>query len=275
MRILGKAVSSKTEALIIELEKSFHYPVEYIPISARPNGRGNTAGSVDIYHQTGKYRVWLDTTLPQEPYEADILHELHHITQGELGYPNVFNKNSADYHSNDRPFVETLGSHLGSVVLDIDVNRWLSKNGYSYSFFTSNNYQTLFHSQQQFPLIDDPLNYAEVCLAIVHATLYVGDNKAKALFRHYSHFANAGETAFQLRKELLSYSYSTPQIAALPMGFLIDALNLWRWYFVTLSAIKIRTRKDYSTFRYNVFTNADQIVFIPIMLSRQPVRNYR
>ena len=268
MRILGKAVSPKTESLIVKLENSFNYPVEYLPISDRPNGRGNSAGSVDIYHQTGKYRVWLATDLPQGAFEADILHELHHVTQGESGYPNAFNKNSTDFCSADRSFVQGLGSHIGSVVLDIDVNHWLSENGYSYSFFTSNNYQVLLHNQQPFTTLSDPLNFAELCLALVHASLYVDDFDAATLLQRYAQYANVNETVSLLRKELLSFSRFTPQTATDAMGFVIDTLKLWKWYYILSPAINIRTSKEYSAFRDR---NIAQIVFIPLKLSRQPV----
>lgn len=268
MKILGKSVSPKTEALITKLEKLFRYPVDYYPIDTRPNGRGKSAGTVDVYPEDGKYRIWLDADLPKEAFEADILHELHHITQTESGFPNVFNKGSEDFRNN-QSFIKDLGTHIGSVILDIDVNHWLSENGYSYSFFTLSNYQVMLHNQQKFPLLNDPLNFAELCLGIVHASLYVDDQDAEALSQHYSQYPGVKETVSKIRKELLSISHFSPQTATFAMGFIIDTLNLWKWFFVGVHPTYIRTRKEYDAFK--TISETVQVVFIPLNISRQPV----
>lgn len=269
MVILGKHLTSKTESLVLQLEQSFHYPVEYLPVETLP-GR-NAAGSVDIYHQTGKYRVWLESNLPKEAFEADLLHELHHITQGELGYPTVFNKPSSDFYSRSRSSVEDVGSHLGSVVLDIDVNNWLSEHGYSYHFFASNNYQALIQSQQKFPLLRDPLNFAELCLALVHVSLYFDNSDTSKLFAHYSEYVDVISTAKSIRNELLDYTYDSPQIAMLAMDFLIDSLNLWKWYYVSSPHNCVRTKREYDCFRSAVLKEIINVVYIPLKISRQPV----
>lgn len=249
MKILSRSISEKTEKIISNLCRSFCLPVKIFSIAKRPNHNDQVAGTVDAHGTGGIYSVWIDDSLPQMAFESDILHELHHITQVENGFSEVFYKLTSKFHSTDRSFIEEVGSHLSCTVLDIEVNNWLLQNGYDYTFFTEGNYNGLLkNSDYPYTELNDPLNFANLTLALLHASLYVDDTSASRLFDAYSTYPDVTACAMWLRKKLLSINIDCPAAALFAHGLLIDSMNVWQYYYAATPTQKIRTRGEYVSF---------------------------
>lgn len=249
MKILNREISEKTARLVSAIEQSVPLPVVYEIIKTEK--ATPYAGRVDTSGRNGCYTVWLNNTLPRRPYETDLLHELRHIVQIQNGFPTVYNKGNSDFHSPDRAFVEEVGAHLGSVVLDVEVNKWLKDIGYDYSFFTLNNYTVLLNqADADYPNWRDPLNRANIALSLVHAALYVDDPHTDTLFSKYSdRYGPIVEDASALRRFILSLGVLSPDKALLAQCKLIDSLRLWSHYLVISPSQTIRTGREFLAWR--------------------------
>lgn len=253
LKILSREISEKTENLVSAIYNSLRVPVLYFPISMRPDPKDSVAGTVDPHERGGFYRVWLDEMLPQDPFEADLLHELHHIVQIEAGFSEIYCKDTPDYHSADKTFVEEVGRHLSSVVLDIEVNSWLLQCGYSYSFFTKRNYVNLLsQANHLYTGLVDPLNSANLSSALLHSSFCVDETSAANLFGAYSGYPKVSSCASALRNKLLAVNIDSPASSLFAHGLVIDAMNLWKFYYAATPDRKIRTHGEYISFAHEM-----------------------
>lgn len=249
MNILSRELSQKTSKLVSDIISSVSLPVQFHPLANRPNPNDQVAGSVDAYGYNGQYQIWINVDFPQDIFEANLLHELRHIVQTESGFSGVFNKQIDRYPESDQTFIKEVGSHLSSVVLDIDVNKWLESQGYSFSFFYEHNADSLIaNSSYPYNHLDDPLNFANLSLAILHASLYVNDDKVTELFNAYSCYSKVIETVSSLRKKLLSMNINDPIMSLIAHGLEIQTLGLWKYYVAATPRSKIRTSREFFSF---------------------------
>ena len=249
MKILSRTISEKTARIVSSIEKSVHSPVSYRDISERPNQSYQTFGTVDTHPSDGTYKVWLSKELPQEIFETNLLHELRHIIQIESGYSEVYNKNTTEFNSQDRCFIQEVGAHLSSVVLDIDVDIWLECNGYSQEHFFRTNYDNLIKlCGHQYTRLSDPLNFANLALALLHMSVHCDDELAQTLFHAYATYPKVVDIVSELRNKLRTMHIDTPASATLAHCLVIDSFNLWGYYYVASPIIKIRTAREYRSF---------------------------
>lgn len=249
MKILSKKISEKTERIVSSIETSVRLPICYYEISARPNTFYNTFGTVDTHPSDGVYKIWLSKKLPQDVYETDLLHELYHIIQVESGYSEICNKNTAEFHSKDCAFIQEVGAHFSSVVLDIGVNIWLERNGYSQEYFFRTNYDSLMsNSDYKYVLLNDQLTFANLTHALLQGSVHCDDKSAQALFHAYAAYPDVVNTASELRDKLRNMQIDNPISAALAHCLVIDSLNLWKYYYIAFPGIKIRTNGEYRSF---------------------------
>lgn len=245
--ILGKTLSPKTSEIVYSMESGFRLPVKYYFASERANKSDSIFGSVDAYGVDGVYKVWLRTDIPDKLFETNLLHELSHITQAEEGYPIVCNKNSADFRSSNRDFIEELGAHLGSAVLDIDVQKRLLVCGYENREFAEQNAAGLIAaSDYDYNQLNDPLNYAMLVVSLLMTAALVGAATRDALYIAYGRYPLAISDARLLYGEIQQVGTDTPEKAAAALGAIIDRLSLWSHYFIFLSGRRIRTSGEYS-----------------------------
>lgn len=248
-RILGRTLSKKTSALVSSMEATFRFPVEYYPISAMPNKSHDAHGTVDPFGSNGQYKVWLSLNLTGERFETNLLHELTHIIQIEQGYPSACNKDSADYHSPDRSFVESLGSCLSSAVLDVDVQERLLEDGYLNCGFAEENAAGLIGSSgHDYTRLDDPLNYAILVTSLLLTASLVSEATREALCIAYNRYPSVANDVRFLYDEMRRIGVSTPEKTAASLGAIIDRLSLWPYYFIHLKGRRIRTRNEYLAF---------------------------
>lgn len=247
--ILGKTLSPKTSEIVSGMESEFRFPVKYYPASERPNKSDSIYGSVDPCGAGGFYKVWLRVDITDELFETNLLHELTHIAQIERGYPTVCNKDSADFHSSDRDFVKNLGAHLGSTVLDIDVQRRLLEHGYANCEFAEENADRLIAaSSHDYTRLNDPLNYAILVVDLLMVASLVSTATRDALCTAYGRYTPVVADVRFLYDKIQQIGTSTPEKAAASLGAIIDHLSLWPYYLIYLGSKRIRTHGEYSTF---------------------------
>lgn len=249
MKILGRNISPKTQQHVEDIYASLPLSVRYFTTAERPNKSYQVAGAVDVHGNGEHYSVWLDKSLPQDAFEADLLHELRHIVQVLSGFSTVYNKDSHELYSSDKEFIREVGAHLASTVLDMEVNTWLRKNGYSPDFFIAQNLNgALKHASHQYQNLDDPLNFANVVLSLLLVALPLDDTSAAHLSNAYSAYPAVTACVDSLRSALLSVSLDNPTSSTWAHGLLIDRLGLWKYYYVATPSRKIRTHKEYANF---------------------------
>lgn len=259
MKILSKTISERTSQIVGKIEKTVHLPIVYYSAEDRPNKSDMVAGAVDTSGETGKYLVYLDQALQQEAFETNVLHELRHILQTEAGFSTVCNKNSLEFCSTDKDFVKEVGSHLASVVLDIEVNRWLNQMGYSPSFFVQANLRYLINNSEfEYTHLDDPLNFANLVLALLSTATAVDDKDATQLYDAYHAYPQAVETTKKLRDQLLSMPLDNPISTCLAHCILVDELGLWAYYYVAAGGRKVRTHQEYLSVCKEVGSSPDK-----------------
>lgn len=247
--ILGKTLSPKTSEIVSGMESEFRLPVKYYPASERPNKSDSIYGSVDPYGAGGFYKVWLRVDITDELFETNLLHELNHITQVEEGYPIVCNKNSADFLSSSRDFIEELGAHLDSAVLDIDVQKRLLACGYENCEFAEQNAAGLIAtSNHDYNHLDDPLNYAMLVVSLLMTAALVSTATQDALYTAYGRYPLVISDVRFLYAKIQQIGAATPEKAAASLGAIIDHLSLWPYYLIYLGGKRIRTHGEYSTF---------------------------
>lgn len=213
MQILKRELSPKTAILVSQIEQSLHSSIYYLDVSMRPNMKDIVFGTVDVHPNDGIYKVWLQSALPQDPFEADLLHELRHIVQIKSGYPEVCNKNTAEFYSEDRSFIQEVGSHLSSVILDIDVNIWLIRNGYSYEYFSSKNVEGLLRNKDyRYTMLDDSLNFANLSCALLNASLFSNKLSIQKICDAYSAYPEVIRAVSDLYDKLSTMTIDNPKV---------------------------------------------------------------
>ena len=246
IKILSKELSKKAESALSCLASELQFPIKYLSMSALPNTRGYAFGAVDAYPRDGCYKVWLREDLQEDIFEANLLHEVRHIVQIEAAYPCVLNKDTADFHSNSKAFVEEVGSRIGSVVLDTDVNIWLENAGFSHTYFDIINYNNCIKfSNTNYTHLDDALNFANLVLALLSITYNATQAQAKTLFDAYKKYPLALDAVKDLSAYLLENPPTTQVSAFRALGTIIERLNLWPTYYISLNGKKTRTSKEF------------------------------
>lgn len=247
--ILGKTLSPKTSEIVSGMESEFRLPVKYYPASERPNKSDSIYGSVDPYGAGGFYKVWLRVDITDELFETNLLHELTHIAQFEYDYPIVCSKNSSVFYSSDHDFIDELGAHLGSTVLDIDVQERLLERGYANCEFAEENAARLIAaSGHDCTRLNDPLNYAMLVVSLLMVASLVSRATRDALCTAYGRYTPVVADVRFLYDKIQQIGTSTPEKAAASLGAIIDHLSLWPYYLIYLDGKRIRTPGEYSTF---------------------------
>lgn len=249
-KVLTKNLSLKGSQLLMNLEQSIQKPIVFYPISDLKHcGQLSSYGSTDFFSSEA-YIVWLREDLPKDAFEANLFHELRHIQQVENSFPIVCNKDTELFNSPEKSFFEEIGSHLQSVILDIDVHKWLDLQGYSSEFFIKERFTGLMKNKDVlYNNLDDKYNFANLCLAFF-LFFFFASNEQKVQFKDaYSRYPLALSFAEELSYEINNIGPYTPQLAALSMGILIDKLALWDSHYILFSEQKVRTVKEFETFK--------------------------
>lgn len=245
MVILGRTISSKTRGLVEELTNTFGKPVAYECLSAESKAR-HYFGSLDFELPT-HYIVALDDNLDDQPFEANLLHELRHAAQIELGYPSVKTKQTY-LQLAERPFFSILGNLLRSIILDLDVHRWLDSNGYSSQYFVEHRLQKALNDKTVYRL-HIPFNLASLVANLLYVYLFVDQRQRDELEMAYSdRTPQAVDMVKDIKARITSLGYSTPESVLRCLGVLMDSLDLWAQYSITFNTINLRTTKEFHSF---------------------------
>ena len=143
MEILKITVSDNAAKQIEELCGSFRKPVVYIPDELSPEKEAEFI-RLNNMDPSQCYAVYLTAGLERRMFEAQVLHELLHIKQFEMGFPALCNKNSQLFLSNSDT-VEEIGGSIFSGILDIEVFARMIEYRYAdaVAWFADNTYYGL------------------------------------------------------------------------------------------------------------------------------------
>ena len=247
MVILGREISLKSkihiECLISELSRK----VDFYLASKECSSHGYLDSS-DIRC----YKVYLSTSFANPLiFEANAIHELLHASQLDRKYPQVYNKNSPMLQSQDRGFVEEIGSHISSFALDYDVNQWLRSNGYeeAVNHFTERNYSGMMkNSGVKYLNWKDKYNFANLAISFASVIAYADNKQTEAFITAYSAYRQIVDVAIEIKDILNRIGSDTPLKANCIACMIIDKLNLWDIHYVVFDSLKIKTAKQSQEF---------------------------
>ena len=249
MHILDVEISDYAAQLITTLCGSFRKPVEFYPADSDPDVANGGRYQID-QPDTVSYNVFLPSGLDRRMFEANILYELYHIGQFEAGFPTLGNKDSLLF-SEDRDFVEDLGSLVFSAALDIYVFDRLRKCRYNDAvrWFAGNIYEGLTSAASySFDYLDDKYNFAHLVITfakVLYHTESEQDAKIRELFAEYPLVL---ERSFEMRDMLRQSNSDTPESTAAVMGRILDLLELWDLFYIRFPDRKIRTKTEFEAF---------------------------
>lgn len=232
MHILNHALSPLAEDLLVQIEEAsskeiYFHTIEELGISGQ-----SSYGALD-FSRSDSYHVYLSTQLTGEPFEANMLHELRHIMQIELGFPTVCNKDVACFKGSERPFFEEIGRHLQSVILDIEVWNWLTQQGLDIHFFTKKFYKGVIPIvQDNYTKLSDKFNLANYVCQMVMAFSNVTELKRTSILKETKFNIDAVQQSDHLSQTIKQIGCSTPAQAAQCMALLLDELDIWDTYCI-------------------------------------------
>ena len=232
IQLLNQVLSQEAENLYLQIQTQLSKPIAVHNITELGERSQNSYGSLD-FSSPDAYHIYVTIQLHGKPFEVNLLHELRHALQIELGFPTVNNKKVAYFHGIEAPFFEEIGRHLQSVILDLDVWHWLVQNGMDIRFFTKRYIRGASAiTHQNYDKLSDPFNLANyVCVMIMpfsHAT----DLQRNTILKEAKFNLDAINLSDCLSKEIAELGYSTPIQAARCMALLLDTLNLWDTYCI-------------------------------------------
>lgn len=116
MIVLGREISKFAENIITETQKISSKKLIFI----------NT-NNKKFYVKTDKkeYEINIDVTYAGKYFETVLLHEVRHIWQLENGFPQF----GYDEEITSK-YQQCLAGKMNSLILDLNVDKWLRKNGY-------------------------------------------------------------------------------------------------------------------------------------------------
>ena len=252
MEILGVELSSNAAEQVQKLCDSFTKRVKYIYSDDNVNEGVSTddADGSDDTDGKGRYTVYLPSNLDRRTFEANILYELFHIRQFEAGFPTLCNKDSILF---DRAsdLVNGLGSSIFFGVLDLDVFERMRECRYIdavYRFVESIFESLVAYASNFFGDLDDKYNFAQLVLDLSKLLYHDNAEYDRQIRESYRDFPRVLEQSFALRDMMRKNPPATPESAAVTMGKLIDALELWDLFYIKLNDDKIRTSAEFAAF---------------------------
>ena len=249
MQILDIDISDNAAQLINTLSASFRKPVKFFPIDDGPDEPGGVQDIMD-QPETGYYTVFLPSGLDRRMFEANVLYELFHIRQFEAGFPTLGRKDSILF-SEDRDFVEELGSLVFSGVLDLEIYERLRKCRYTDAvrWFAGNIYEGLTSAASyKFEYLDDKYNFAHIVITFAKVLYHTDGEQDKKIQELFESYPLVLERSFEMRDMLRQNDPDTPESAAAVMGRTLDMLGLWDLFYLQTSDRRIRTKAEFEAF---------------------------
>ena len=243
MNILGINVSENASRHIKKLCDEFKKPVEYHNIEENQDEKGPGGLAIDVTNPE-RYAVYLSIGLEQRVFESNVLYELLHIRQYETGFPTLCNKSSQLYYA-DREFVEGIGGSIFSGVLDAEVYDRLRECGYSdtVDWFTLNVYNGLLSAaSRKYDNLDDKYSFANLAITFSRVMYHTNEEQDSKIQETFSAYPLVLARSTEIRDAMRRNHPDAPATAAMAMGKMIDALDLWDLFYILISGKKIRTR---------------------------------
>ena len=245
MNILNVELSENAAEQIQKLCDTFQKPVKYF----YDEQDDDLAGSGGAY-----YKVTLPSDLDRRTFEANILYELLHIRQFEVGFPTLCYKDSILFDK-DVELVEGLGSSIFFGVLDIDVFERMRECRYIdavYRFVASIFESLIEYASHVYGSLDDKYNFAHLVLDLAKILYHANPELDQAIREAYRGYPAVLEQAFKLRDMMHQNPPDAPDTAVVTMGILIDELELWDLFYIKIRDDKVRTKSEFDEFRENI-----------------------
>lgn len=236
MILLGKPISSNTEALILEIEGSLKKPVHYAFTDPK---KTSSFGQSDPW-QPDSYYVYCKESLlnltkrnqPNIPFETNILHELFHLCQAEEGFPYTGTKYNKMTEGN-MDFFDRMGSLFSSTILDLDVDFRLKSNGYSSEYFYKNRIkraEKLIMKGVTCSTNDDFVQYA--CMLTCLNLQYRNSEMDNLLNLYQKKIPNLVFCILKMSEEISKIGYNDAVSTFNSLCYLFDSFNLWASHVV-------------------------------------------
>ena len=249
MEILNNTISDIAAKQIEALCCSFRKPVVFIPDDGDEKKEAEYINSIDM-DPSQYYAIRLTSGLERRMFEAQVLHEILHIRQFEMGYPALCNKHSQQFlESSDS--VEELGSSIFSGVLDIEVFARMTEYRYAdaIAWAADNTYYGLITgAAQELSNSDDKYSFANLVITFAKVLYHTTGEQDAAIQKMFDNYPRVLESAFSMRDMLRACPPDTSDSAVVTMGNMIDMLDLWDLFYIRLADNKIRTKAEFEAY---------------------------
>ena len=249
VKILSMDVSENATRQITALCGTLKKPVRFFDIDDPEDEESAEHGAMGE-SQSEYYTVYLSTDMERRLFEAHVLYELFHIRQYEAGFPTICYKDSLLF-SEDREFVEDLGSSVFSGVLDMEVYDRLRECRYADTvrLIAENSYDVLISAaSHKFSNLDDKYNFAHLVIAIAKVLYHTSSEQDAKVQESFSDYPLVLEQSFSVRDMLRNNSHDTPDTATVTMGRMLDMLDIWDLFYIRISDKRIRTKSEFESF---------------------------
>ncbi len=244
MDVLGKTVSERTETEIVRILRYLPRPVIFQPLQ-EDNSHG--FGCAD-FTASPNWIVYSVTYLPQESFEANVLHELYHLCQITEGFPTTSTKQQLQLDEHDQNFLNRLGRTISSVILDLDVCDRISGFGLSSEYFFNARYKRLMSYELTEKITRRD---SKVSMSIILAGIVLQNQRwqANEVFRRFqSTNPQVVQRAKKLASRIKKCEYNTPEGCFRCLATVYDYLDIWDWQQIHYQGLTFDSSEEVDKF---------------------------
>lgn len=230
--ILGKKISEKTVAEIERIIDYIQHPVTFQEI---PEENSHGFGYSNWFAEPIKIVASI-THLPQNAFEANLLHELYHLCQHYENFPMTSTKRQTNISRNDEDFLNRIGSMSASLILDLDVCDRIENFGLSSGYFFDVRYrQAMSYHFDQLTRRDDQVS---MILRVTGIILQCSKRQAQEVCQHYQGKNKyIVRKASSLAKKVMGLDHNSPEGCFKCLTVMYDYLNIWDWQEINYSGM--------------------------------------
>ena len=244
MNILGRDISEKTAAELERIYDHIGHTVEYVKITPNDQiGFGRADWTADPC-----WKVYSVTNLSLHYFEVNLLHEHYHLCQYVDGFPMTTTKELSNTSISDYATIRSLGGHISSVILDLDVCDRIDELGLDSNFFFEARYQQAMKYDFRLHGTYRPEDIL-VTVSVAGIILQNTKKQIKHVLKHcQEQNAALAERAVALANLIREHDHRTPFGCFKCLVAVYDYLNVWRWQEIEFYGHVFASHEDASTF---------------------------
>jgi hypothetical protein len=233
LNILNVKLSPRAENIITNIISKSDRFIEFEEINPAMSAFGGMLKTRE------KFVISSKKDLPLKAFEANIIHELVHTTQIVRKYPEVSNKETNSYNY--------FSTQFQSTILDLEVNDFLLKNDFDFSFFNKGRHKALkCIANRNFEDINTPILESEfTCMLCFMILVHQKKDSDFILSIVKPKFPDLINIAIDMSELIKSIGYDSPEKVFICFAESLTLLNHWHDYYIVFDNSKIDSYEKY------------------------------